>query len=396
MKCFAHCLALVLTAAAGTAAAQEPALILIDGSALGPPGHAFRPKIPPSSPRPGNSMPTPCALETPLVSVMDKQKLPPSGDKHDFVSYGPYWWPDPKKPDGLPYIRRDGEVNPESRGPATDYHAMGRMADAVKTLALAYFLSHDEAYAAHAARLLRAWFLDPATRMNPNLNFGQAIPGVCEGRGVGIIDTVSLLPIPDATLVLLPSAAWTDADQQGLRDWFAAYLQWLLTSKNGKDEAAAENNHGTWYDAQVAALAIYVGRPEIARQTLQTAQTTRIAPDRARRPPAAGAGPHQVVQLQPHERERDADAGGAGAAPGSTCSGIKPTTAARSAARSTTCCPMPTPRTNGRINRSAATAPMTFTPQYCGRPSCMTIPGCSSLPSGCVPRSRRQTVCGCK
>ena len=218
------------------------------------------------------------ALKSAPGSVMDKKKAPASGDKHDYMSFGPYWWPDPKKADGLPYIRRDGEVNPEIRtGDACDNQRMGHMANSVTTLALAFHFTGDEKYAAHAAALLRTWYLDPVTRMNPNLNFGQAIPGICDGRGVGIIDSVCLLAIPDATILLSASKSWTAADQQGLRDWFAAYLDWLQTSKNGKDEAAAQNNHGTWYDAQVAAFALYAGKPDIARQTLETAKTKRIA-----------------------------------------------------------------------------------------------------------------------
>ena len=218
------------------------------------------------------------ALKAPPESVMDKKKIPTSGDKHDFISYGPYWWPNPKKTDGLPYIRRDGEVNPEIRnGAATDFPRMDRMANAVSTLALAFHFTGEEKYATHAALLLRTWYLDPATRMNPNLNFGQAIPGICDGRGIGIIDSTCILRVPDATILLRTSKNWTAADQQGLRDWFAGYLDWLLTSKNGKDEAAAENNHGTWYDVQVATFALYVGKPDIARQILETAKIKRIA-----------------------------------------------------------------------------------------------------------------------
>ena len=69
------------------------------------------------------------------------------------MSLGPYWWPDPNKPDGLPYIRRDGERNPEI---SSDYDAprFGALTGAVTTLALAYYFSDDEKYAARAALLL--------------------------------------------------------------------------------------------------------------------------------------------------------------------------------------------------------------------------------------------------
>jgi hypothetical protein len=190
------------------------------------------------------------ALKAGPFSVTDKKETPPSGDKHDYMSVGPYWWPDPSKPDGKPYIRRDGEVNAD-RG-KFDNVPLGHMAGAVAVLGPAWYFTGHEPYAAHAARLLRAWFLDEKTRMNPNLNYGQAIPGVTDGRAAGIIDTVCLIDLVDAVGLLAGAKAWTDADQKALEGWFREYLKWLRESRIGKDEEKAGNNHGTWYDAQAA------------------------------------------------------------------------------------------------------------------------------------------------
>jgi hypothetical protein len=215
-------------------------------------------------------------LKTEPLTVVNKPKAPPSGDKHDYVSMAPYFWPDPNKPDGLPYIRKDGKVNPERD--KYDAPLLGKMSRAVSTLALAYYLTGEEKYAEHAALLLRTWFLDEKTRMNPNLNFGQFVPGVNEGRGNGIIDTVGLLPVIDAVGMLEASKAWTKADQAGMQTWFAEYGKWLRNSKVGKEEAAATNNHGTWYEVQVATYALFAGeKEETVKALLEECKTKRIA-----------------------------------------------------------------------------------------------------------------------
>lgn len=212
-----------------------------------------------------------------LVSVMDKPKAPASGDKHDYSSTAPYFWPDPTKPDGLPYIRRDGQRNPESGNEHSDSPRLSRTASAASTLALAYYLGGREEYAAHAARTLRVWFLDPATRMNPNFNHAQAVPGVNTGRGTGMVESRSLTSVCDAAGLLAGSTNWTAADQEGLVRWMGEFLDWALTSKLGREERAAKNNHGTHYDAQVAHYALFCGRTNLAREILASARTNRLA-----------------------------------------------------------------------------------------------------------------------
>ena len=214
-------------------------------------------------------------LATPAVSVMDKKVTPPSGDKHDYMSQAPYWWPDPSKPDGRPYIRKDGVRNPEING-ISDHENLGRLTSTVSLLGLAFHLTGRSEYAEHAARLVRVWFLDPATRMNPHLRFGQGIPGINDGRGIGIIETRGLPEMLDGIRLLYGSTAWTEADEKGLQEWMRAYAGWLVESQYGKDEGSNGNNHETWYDVQVAGLALYTNQKDLARRTLERSRD-RIA-----------------------------------------------------------------------------------------------------------------------
>lgn len=218
------------------------------------------------------------ALQLSPPSVVAKTKVPPSGNKHDYMSLAPYYWPDEKKKDGLPYVRRDGQVNPESRElSANDTLRVRLVGTTVETLALTYYFTHEEKYAVQAAKFLRTWFLNPATRMTPQLAFAQAILGVNDGRGTGIIEARPLAEAAAASVLLAGSAAWTEADRQGLQEWGQAYLDWLLTSKPGQEENLAKNNHGTWFDVQATRWALFLGRTETARKIVEQAATRRLA-----------------------------------------------------------------------------------------------------------------------
>lgn len=216
------------------------------------------------------------ALQAGPFSVVNKKPTPPSGDKHDYMSQAPYFWPDPASTNGLPYIRRDGERNPELRA-ISDHREMDEIANNVETLALAYYFTGKEAYASRAAVLLRAWFFDPATRMNPNLQFAQAVPGVNNGRGTGLIESRSLTRVVDAVGLLAGSKEWSSADQRQLETWFNQFLNWMLESKHGQAEGAAKNNHGTYYDVQVVSYALFVGKTDVATRVMKEAPQKRLA-----------------------------------------------------------------------------------------------------------------------
>lgn len=206
------------------------------------------------------------------VSVMDKEFTPPSGTKHDYMSQAPYYWYDSTKQGGVPYVRKDGVRNPEIYK-ITDRVYMGRLENASRRLSLAYYFTGNNKYADKAAALLRHWFIDDDTRMTPHLEYAQAIRGINNGRGVGIIETRNLIGIVDAIGLLQGSSSWTIADTKAMQNWFAKYLNWLLSSKNGKDEYAAKNNHGTWYYAQAISFALFIEDKVLAKKLAEESKT---------------------------------------------------------------------------------------------------------------------------
>jgi hypothetical protein len=208
-------------------------------------------------------------------TIVNKPKAPADGDKHDYVSLAPYWWPDPDKADGLPYIRKDGQSNPERA--KYDQPLLVKMTGAVRTLCLAYYLTGDEKYAVQAAKLLRVWFLDKETYMKPNMNHAQFVPGQNDGRGTGLIEGRAFAQIVDAVQLLQESKAWTKDDDKALKQWMGEFIKWMRESKCGKEEAAAKNNHGTFCDATLVTLALYVGDKELAKKVLEESKTKRIA-----------------------------------------------------------------------------------------------------------------------
>jgi len=207
------------------------------------------------------------ALQFGPVSVMEKKHVPPSGDKHDYMSLAPYHWPDPTKPGGLPYIRRDGQTNPEVKE-YKDKEYMPLLCENVHLLSLAYFFSGDEKYAEHAARLIRVWFLDTATRMNPNLNFGQAIKGENTGRGAGIIDGRHFIKVVDAIGLIKSSRYWDNVAHNEMQVWFAGFLNWLQTSENGLHENSTQNNHGVWYDALRLSVSLFIDSTDLSEKII--------------------------------------------------------------------------------------------------------------------------------
>lgn len=205
------------------------------------------------------------SLEPP--TVISKPPVDVTDDPHEYASLSPYWWPDPEKPDGRPYIRRDGEFNPER-----DKFDLGRletMSNAVRDLGMAYYFTGEEKYAEKAATMVRVWFIDPATKMNPSLKYAQFVPGYTKPRPSGIIEGLRFRRVIDGVAMIAGSSHWSENDEQQLEAWFDALTNYLLTSEQGQAESAQANNHGTWSAVQIASYALYVGKDEMARELIE-------------------------------------------------------------------------------------------------------------------------------
>ncbi|MEU9368778.1 alginate lyase family protein [Streptomyces avermitilis] len=232
-------------------------------------------------------------------TVVDKPKPAPGGDVHDYLSQAPYWWPSQPRtadnPWGCPYVQRDGQRNPEV-DTGTDRQDVEKVFDSAYDLSLAWYYTGRKQYAEKAATVLRTWFLAPATRMNPNLNHGQFIPCKYDGRAIGIIDfSQSYTSVLDALAILDTGApGWSKADRTAMRAWNVDYRDWLVNSAFGAEEGAAENNHGTFYDMQLAALAYATGDTDLARRTVLGVRAGRIAPQIA----ADGSQPLELTRTR--------------------------------------------------------------------------------------------------
>lgn len=232
-------------------------------------------------------------------TVVDKPRPAPGGDVHDYLSQAPYWWPTTPptadNPWGCPYEQRDGQRNPEVDS-GTDRQDVEKTFDASYDLSLAWYYTGERRYAEKAARVLRTWFLDPATRMNPNLDHAQFIPCRYDGRAIGIIDfSQSYTAVLDAVALLETGApGWTADDRTAMRQWNADFLTWLRDSDFGRQEAAAANNHGTFYDLLLAGLASATGDRELARRTVRDVGPRRIAPQIA----SDGGQPQELVRTR--------------------------------------------------------------------------------------------------
>jgi hypothetical protein len=235
-------------------------------------------------------------LQQDIPVITDKVTVPPSGDKRDYTSLAIYYWPDENTETGLPYVNRDGYVNPEKDDlDKYDSRRLERICTELRSLCRGYAVSGREDFAARAVQILDTWFISPETRMNPNLEYAQEVPGKSTGGKSGIIDTVKLIEVTDDLKMIEKSASYSAEKQTAVKKWFGEYADWLTESKNGKKEALSVNNHGTWYDAQTAAFYLYAGHADKVREIIKAVPEKRMEGQIM----ADGSMPYELARTRP-------------------------------------------------------------------------------------------------
>ncbi|WP_044213493.1 glycoside hydrolase family 2 TIM barrel-domain containing protein [Flammeovirga sp. OC4] len=216
-------------------------------------------------------------LKKKIDPVTNKTVLPASGDIHDYHTIGAYYWPDSTKEDGLPWVYKDGEFNPINRGPATDWERRKDMLSSLHTLNLAYYFSEDNKYIVKARKIVRTWFINEKTKVNPNVDYGKAIPGKVPGTNFAIIDWTDIGKVITTIQLLEKASLWSAKDKAVMDQWFNDYYEWLVNSEFGKLENTRRNNHATNYDFQLIGIMIYLGKLDEAEAKLEEVKYTRIA-----------------------------------------------------------------------------------------------------------------------
>ncbi|WP_091175903.1 alginate lyase family protein [Paenibacillus sp. 1_12] len=234
------------------------------------------------------------SLNAPTVHITDTVAPKSAGGIHDYYSNGDYWWPNPATSDGMPYIRRDGESNPDNF--SQHRLILREMRTHVAQLASAYKIYKKEEFAQKAVLFLKEFFLDESTRMNPHLLYAQAIPGVSPGRGIGIIDTLHLIDVPLAIRALQASPHMTDEILAGLEQWFADYLHWMSHHENGIEEMNENNNHSVCWFVQAATFALFTNHAEML-DFCRVQFKERLIPDQM---DLDGSFPRELARTKPY------------------------------------------------------------------------------------------------
>lgn len=210
------------------------------------------------------------------VFVTDKKKSY-SGNKHNFESLSIYLWPDPKNPNG-PYITKDGQINPEYK--EYDLPKLDKLTTYSRYLSVAFYLTGDIKYYQAFCRQLDTWFIDKQTKMIPNFEYSQFIPGRNNGKGcsAGIIDAYNFNDVIEAIRLTNTIQDIGSKRTKSMKKWFKSFASWMQNSDIGKGERNMTNNHGTAYDITLYNMCAFSGETKVCDKVLASFTTLRIDP----------------------------------------------------------------------------------------------------------------------
>ncbi len=207
------------------------------------------------------------ALKEEPFSVTKRLNLPNGADPNDYLSFGSHWWPDPSVTTGLPYVRIEPGVNPDATINSTNLSQMGKR---IKELSLAWFFSREKQYADKAGELLRSWFLDSLTRMNPNLDHAGAVPGRIQGRGSAVSEGLPLVTMLDGLVIAETSGGLRGSEEKQIREWYQSYFQWLLESPLAIEAGTLTGRHALGRELQLLGIAHFLKNDEFVQIRIST------------------------------------------------------------------------------------------------------------------------------
>jgi hypothetical protein len=157
-------------------------------------------------------------------------------------------------------------------------------------------LKHDDKFVRQAMSHCKAWFVDTATMMNPNLLYAQAIKGRVTGRGIGIIDAIHLMEVVQGLSVMQAAKSMDPLLLKSIRNWFQQFVEWLTTHPYGKDEMNAANNHGTCWVMQVGTFAKFTGDEKVVQFCIDRYKTVLLPNQMA----VDGSFPQELRRTKPY------------------------------------------------------------------------------------------------
>ena len=243
------------------------------------------------------------ALSAPLHSITNTTLplsnatlLPPNANPHYYYSLDPYWWPSddcnrtaypfPEYFEYCRYETRDGLVNPDTNRTTSPQQLRDLIHNVtVLSLASVAFGASDfggASAADRAAQQLRAFFLDDATLMLPNVLYAQTQMGnnngsVYGGRPEALLDMYELPLLLQAEQALYRSNAstlWAEQQHGQWLAWLAQYESNAVFGVQGQQVYALHNRHYSWLTCQLLALHAHAGNTTAAMQALHAYVST--------------------------------------------------------------------------------------------------------------------------